>query len=196
MSGTDKDTVDRILEATAVLADELGASGVRSRLVAERAGVGHGTLTYYFPTLRDLYEACLQRFYDEALKECLEHFACRKEGETSLQTVEGLLVRLYGLGRENRSIVQMRVYATFSEGEIRPIRRQNVGPALRVFAGLFPELSAAEARFAAHSLTHLLLRFITYPEHEIADLLGCNAEETAPKVLSHLRRTCGLLLRP
>lgn len=53
--------VDRMLEACAVLVDELGYDGVTTTLIAERAGTAVGSLYQFFPDKRAVVQALTQR---------------------------------------------------------------------------------------------------------------------------------------
>ena len=53
--------VEQMLEACAVLIDELGYDGVTTTLIAERAGVAVGSLYQFFPDKRAVVQALTQR---------------------------------------------------------------------------------------------------------------------------------------
>jgi len=74
--------VNRMLDACAVLVDEVGYEGLTTTLLAERAGVAIGSVYQFFPdkraivqalTLRNL-EAYLQRLADRLSQETQEHW--------------------------------------------------------------------------------------------------------------------------
>ena len=60
-----------ILKATRELIAEVGFRGVRSRLVAEKAGISEGTIYRYFPTMTALYA---EVFRTAALRELAASF--------------------------------------------------------------------------------------------------------------------------
>ena len=56
--------VEQMLEACAVLIDELGYDGVTTTLIAERAGVAVGSLYQFFPDKRAVVQALTKRNLD------------------------------------------------------------------------------------------------------------------------------------
>lgn len=56
--------VEQMLEACAVLIDELGYDGVTTTLIAERAGVAVGSLYQFFPDKRAVVQALTKRHLD------------------------------------------------------------------------------------------------------------------------------------
>lgn len=57
----------RILAAASDIARSGDGTRVSVRAVAQRAGVGVGTLRYHFPTQRELFDAVLSAIYEEAM---------------------------------------------------------------------------------------------------------------------------------
>jgi AcrR family transcriptional regulator len=64
--------VEQMLEACAVLIDELGYDGVTTTLIAERAGVAVGSLYQFFPDKRAVVQALTKRHLDHFTKEIEE----------------------------------------------------------------------------------------------------------------------------
>lgn len=60
-----KETVDRILSATAVLLDEVGIDGTTTNLIAERSGVTVGSMYQYFPNKYAILAAVAERMFTE-----------------------------------------------------------------------------------------------------------------------------------
>lgn len=67
--------VDQMLEASAVLIDELGYDGVTTTLIAERAGVAVGSLYQFFPDKRAVVQAMTQRNLEHFLTTIQERLA-------------------------------------------------------------------------------------------------------------------------
>jgi AcrR family transcriptional regulator len=67
--------VERMLEACAVLIDEVGYDGVTTTLIAERAGVAVGSLYQFFPDKRAVVQALTMRNLDLFMDTLTERFS-------------------------------------------------------------------------------------------------------------------------
>lgn len=67
-----RQTVARILDAAAEIADELGADAVTTRAVADRAGVSYPSLYRFFPDREAILEALLERLCADLDARCIE----------------------------------------------------------------------------------------------------------------------------
>lgn len=66
-----RQTVSRILEAAAEIADELGADAVTTRSVADRAGVSYPSLYRFFPDREAILEGLLEKLTEELDARCI-----------------------------------------------------------------------------------------------------------------------------
>jgi AcrR family transcriptional regulator len=67
--------VERMLEACALLIDEVGYDGVTTTLIAERAGVAVGSLYQFFPDKRAVVQALTTRNLDRFMDLIVERLA-------------------------------------------------------------------------------------------------------------------------
>lgn len=59
---------DALLDAAEQLLVEVGYSGITTRKLAERAGVNHGLVHYYFGSMEDLLLRVIERFTDQLIE--------------------------------------------------------------------------------------------------------------------------------
>lgn len=81
-----RQTVNRILDAAAEIADELGVEAVTTRAVADRAGVSYPSLYRFFPDREAILEALLERLTADLDARCI-----RAEQKWEITSVEQLL---------------------------------------------------------------------------------------------------------
>ena len=81
-----RQTVTRILDAAAAIADESGADAVTTRSVADRAGVSYPSLYRFFPDREAILEALLERLTEDLDARCIE-----AEQTWTITSVEQLL---------------------------------------------------------------------------------------------------------
>lgn len=67
-----RQTVNRILDAAAEIADELGADAVTTRAVADRAGVSYPSLYRFFPDREAILEELLERLTADLDARCID----------------------------------------------------------------------------------------------------------------------------
>lgn len=67
-----RQTVNRILDAAATIADELGVDAVTTRAVADRAGVSYPSLYRFFPDREAILEELLERLTEDLDTRCIQ----------------------------------------------------------------------------------------------------------------------------
>ncbi|MFC6355905.1 TetR/AcrR family transcriptional regulator [Luethyella okanaganae] len=120
---------EQIVAAAAQIAAQSGTAALSVRAVAQKAGVGVGTLRHYFPSQKDLYSEVLDRIFDaqlddlniddgttspaRRLAECMRQFLPAEDGRIS--ELEGWLA-LYtsALGRD-RTDAGARLLTAFNQ---------------------------------------------------------------------------------
>lgn len=81
-----RQTVTRILDAAATIADELGVDAVTTRAVADRAGVSYPSLYRFFPDREAILEGLLEQLTEDLDTRCIE-----AEQTWEISSVEQLL---------------------------------------------------------------------------------------------------------
>ena len=171
-------TVECILTAARQLAAEEGAAAVTTRKVAERAGVGVGSLYEYFPNR----EALLARLAEEALvaesQAAQAVYAALRTGSLA-GFLAGVIGRALEVERRMHDLVgdfQRRYthqYQLWSLGERRPLVKAEMTDHL---AAIIREsgngLAADEQVLAAHLLAHGVRAMLAELIEDRPDLLG------------------------
>jgi AcrR family transcriptional regulator len=106
--GRSKVTTDAIFEATIQVLMAHGARGMKTTLIAERAGVSVGTVYQYFPHKEALLYAVTQRYLEE-LAQAVERCAEIHRGEP-IEMVSDALVSAYVNAKSARSDVSLALY--------------------------------------------------------------------------------------
>ena len=96
-------TRTRILEAAGEIARSGGDTRMSVRAVAQRAGVGIGTLRYHFPTQRALLDAVLSSIYEEAMPDDRIRDATVAPRDRLLESLRGILAPI-GLDARAREV--------------------------------------------------------------------------------------------
>ena len=113
-----KDTVEKILDATAELLDEVGHTKLTTKRVAKRSGINIATLYNYFPNKMALLHALALRFAEQQQEQIDSIYARRAETDWR-DTVDKLLDTLLEFNRTVRGAVAvslaMRSYASLRQ---------------------------------------------------------------------------------
>lgn len=114
-------TRSRILEAAGEIARSGGDARVSVRAVAQRAGVGIGTLRYHFPTQRALLDAVLSSIYEEAMPDDRIRDTTVAPRDRLRENLHGILAPI-GLDTRARE-VWTELYRTFIDPSAPPEAR-------------------------------------------------------------------------
>ncbi len=114
----------RILDAALAVIGEHGVGGLTNRLVARRAGVALGSLTYHFPSQRDILREALTDFADREVDRIAGIAA--EIHATSLEVAashleEGLVAVV--LGGESIAVIELYLEAARDPALQEPARR-------------------------------------------------------------------------
>jgi len=183
------DTRSRILGATMPVFAARGYAGSTTRALADAAGVNVATLAWHFGGKRGLYEAVLDRMYEELL--ALE---IPKDLPQDPEERVRLLVRLvWGFMRERRDNVRLLKRHVLDRDRLPEAVRDKWTAALLARA---QELTAAlgirgDIRMALLDMNHLIARYaisdaddlVLFVEGDPIDAIGAHLEERAVQLL-------------
>lgn len=157
-----RETVDAIFEATEMLVTAHGFNAVNTRMIAERAGVGIGSLYQYFPT----YEAILLAWYERVSTTAAQQVRLstidamdRQQGEAVLSAI-GRLLDIY---MEHRlPLIEMprqipQIGQVIRHTSLEVLNRGNI----RLYLSQHPEFDAEKTEshvFYLDTVVHALLR--------------------------------------
>lgn len=141
------DKRQRILSAAATVFAERDFHRVQVSHVAERAGVGKGTVYLYFPTKDDLHRAALEESLDGLREEVLSEAQGDAPVERTLRAMVLAVLRFFWRRPHLLTVIQRYEHA---DGRRSSARRQHF---LRVFEGVLARhrcgTSVAERHLAA-----------------------------------------------
>ncbi|AHH20015.1 transcriptional regulator, TetR family [Nocardia nova SH22a] len=101
----------RILDVTLDLIGEHGIDGVSNRIIARRAGVSLGTLTYHFASRDDLLSEALQLFVDEEIGRLTVLTSRIEDDPASLQSTLGTARdAIEDPGARTKQVAQLELY--------------------------------------------------------------------------------------
>lgn len=166
----------QIAEVAEQLARELGMSAVTVRAVAERAGVGVGTLRHHYPRQRDLHDAVVHRLLRAELEDA-------DVDDTTRPLVDRLTDRVAQL--------------------IPPLGRDDAQVQLVAWFGLYttavgPDARPGAARFLALAETHTLLMMREWLGRAVAEgaIEADDVADAATLLLAVASGLCLALLTP
>lgn len=155
-------TFEAIRRAALALLQEEGQEAVSVRRVAERAGVGMGTLRYYFPRREDLTEACFD-LYHEQLLALQEQMAERLRGAADPVAAVADVVRMtYRILLAQPHVHRLRVMTSIQHGELSEQRRHSVRrPFLDNTAKVLAEVTGMGAE-RLRMMTDTIIRMVSW----------------------------------
>ncbi|MGE4430927.1 MAG: TetR/AcrR family transcriptional regulator [Sphingobium sp.] len=157
-----RETVEAIFEATEQLVATHGFNAVNTRMIAERAGVGIGSLYQYFPT----YEAILLAWYERVSTMAAQQIrlaTIEVMDQRPVEAVHNALRRLLDLYMEYRlPLIEMPHQVPQIEEVIRHTSLEvlNRGT-IRLYLGQHPEFDATRTEsqvFFLETVVHAVLR--------------------------------------
>ncbi len=182
-----KPVVDRIISAARAELRARGVGELRIRSIAARAGVSPGTLTYYFPTVRDLLEALLNEFRSASWD------VFTRSIDVERGTVDEALVgELFELCCTWREELRARMYLTSLSGTISPMNwRGSLAPLLENLE----RLGGPSMRLRGHTFVCVVIRYAIHSSAELRAITSrATDDEAKAVVLEHLRLVAGLPL--
>ncbi|HEX7603066.1 MAG TPA: TetR/AcrR family transcriptional regulator [Polyangiaceae bacterium] len=141
-------TEARILEAAEGLFCTAGYAGVSARDVAERAGVNKALVFYHYDSMRGLFEAVLERYYDAHTKGLADALA----GGGSVRERMHRLVDAYLDFMTTHARYATLVQAQLSNPETHSLVEKSYEPLYRYIEAALLEVAPKEGRAAARQL--------------------------------------------
>ncbi|MEL6341368.1 MAG: hypothetical protein AAFP04_03745 [Myxococcota bacterium] len=191
-------TIDAIVDAVSRLVGVLPIVKISFRRVASEAGVGLGTVTYYFPTRERLLEAALEHYYrnNRVLRDSLIAALQSSQPLSLEQRLSRIARTVYLDFYDRRHWLALEQFVLHNQGGHSAVRREYwLGPSLDLAASALEpliDLSASDIRIAIQSLIYSAVRFATMQREELAAILGVPASEVAdgpePRVEEHFGR--------
>ena len=183
-----KTTADRILDAAAGCFAESGYSGTSTRTLAAAAGVNVATLAYHFKGKEGLYQAAIDRLYEQ-------FFAVKPEldmspNSTPESRVEAAIRFAYRFALEHRTGVRLLLRHVLEHGHPPDTVRDGWTAQLMERAQLAWHLLGLEPaedwKLKLLTMNHLIARFVI---SEPTDLVAfVDAEEPHQVLEDHLVR--------
>jgi len=118
-----KDTVEKILDATAEVLEEVGHTKLTTKRVAKRSGINIATLYHYFPNKLALLHALAQRNMEQ-LKEKLDAVYGRRAETGWPDVVDNVIDAVFEFARNTRGFVALSL-AMRSYPSLRQIDHQS-----------------------------------------------------------------------
>ncbi len=195
------ETYDRILEATHhELRNTQPRNAISLRRVAERAGVGLGTLQYYFSNKDTLLEACLDGYYERLGALAAELFSHADEHATqpTVELVRHAMREHYRFVCREKALVELRLLTNAARGELHPSRQphymaQIIGHAAKL---LSPRLGLSELdiRVSIQALSYSTVRMALLSPGELESLTGATGADAEAQIeASMVEAACRLL---
>jgi AcrR family transcriptional regulator len=197
------ETIARIIAAALEeLAQQDEPTAPALRAVAKRAGVGLGTIQYYFESKETLLEACLDGYHERlaalagSLTSSLRHGFSQS---TPTEFVDAAVAALFAFARKERGLLRFRAAATFSRGELAPPRQRDFMGGLSELAAdaLSPHVNVPllDARLAVHAMSATIVRFALMSDAEVAWATGLSGEAAHAAMSAYVPRAARRLLR-
>lgn len=152
-----RETRERIVEATEALHREVGPARTTISDIARRSGVERLTVYNHFPDLGQLLGACQERFLTTHPPPDLSPGETAKKD--ALGRLESALVRLYRWFRENRAMEQNIHRDRSLVPELDQLLRRSVDPTFDRIAGDYAILIASGPRAASRIRPMIRLAF-------------------------------------
>lgn len=149
-------TRERILDAAIELIAADGSSAATQRAVAARAEVSLASITYHFPSARDLIAAAMRRASGLAVAWLAEKESDLFEGRVSLEDFTVGYIEAHRSGSFPAGIVALELsLAAVHEPDLRSADEDNMTAVEGILFRLLPD--EAKARAASRAFTGLLL---------------------------------------
>lgn len=193
-------TYTTIVDAALGVLDDVGHPDRLSlRKVATVADVSLGTIQYYFPSKRELLEACLDGHYERITSVANELFAAA-EGLAGRELVEHAARMFFGFVRRERALIRLRMVTNAELGELHPRRQPEFMGAViaaateRLQSEL--EVDPIDARLSIQSMSNVMVRMALLSDSERAHLTGLTGAEAEAAVEGFVVRAARRLVRP
>jgi AcrR family transcriptional regulator len=174
-----------------------GMPDVSVRSVAASAGVGAGTIQYYFPTKEGLLEACLDEYYlalDQLVRELAEIGAGASADPRAF--VETAARRLYQFVVSERPQLMLRAATNAQRGALQPERQGKYFDDLSELLSPMFGISAAETRLTFQTMSFVMMQYAVLGEDDVARITGEGGEAGRRALEDHVVRVALRLVLP
>ena len=201
------DSAETIARIIAAALDELAQQDEPTapalRAVAKRAGVGLGTIQYYFESKETLLEACLDGYHERLAALAGSLTSSLKQGDspstTAIDLVDAAVAALFAFARKERGLLRFRAAATFSRGELAPLRQRDFMGGLSQLAAdalaAHVNVPLLDARLAVHAMSATIVRFALMSDAEVGWATGLSGEAAHAAMSAYVPRAARRLLR-
>ncbi len=193
-------TLETIQGAAMDILQTDGPEGLSFRKVAKAAGVGLGTVRYYFATQEELLEACLDGFQDRLVDLERQWVAVLADADDIDEALRQAMRATCLLVWANQPLLRLRMMDSVQKGGLNPRRRRNQrDPFFRNVAGVLAEhagRSADDLRLVIDTVMRLVSWYGAIDDDEacnVADLADVGAARE--RLMEHCVQTALQLLR-
>lgn len=193
------ETWNRIVSAArrALFETPGGQPDVSVRQVAATAGVGVGTIQYYFPTKESLLEACLDEYY-VALDLLVRELAGAAAGAAAdpRTFMERAARRLYRFVLSERPHLMVRAMTNAQRGGLPPERRRpdldQIGKLLSPMLGI----DADETRLTIQTMSFVMMQYAVLGDDDVVRIAGQGGDAGRLLLEDHVVRVALRLVFP
>jgi AcrR family transcriptional regulator len=187
-----RQTIETIFEATAQIIERDGAEAVNTNLIAERAGIGIGTLYEYFPNKEAVLIAMARRQLAEderAVRMVLVEALEDQHAPLALLAIRALAELFQRRPEVRRAIMRVHITSGFGSEHAQPVQEMTellASRSSRILSGGAPPISPA----ALFVLTRAVIGVLLSAFQEQSSLLGDPAleNELAELIESYIAR--------
>ena len=191
------DTKERLLEIAFDILEKEGASALKVRAMAERAGLSISVVNHHFGSKQGLLDACKNSYY-QGLAEVVTAVIAETKGEPLETLVEAAIRDTFSYSRVHRGVLRMLTSDMFADGELIEAyqgvgNRPHFNPVMDQFApglGLDPKV----ARVRLQAVSVVLTRFSTSSDPELEAIFGVSGDEAVAAAEEHMVQIANLLL--
>ncbi len=192
-------TFEAIRSAAIAILQREGSDALTVRRVAKEAGVGMGTLRYYFPTSAELLEACLDHYHAGLSNLEQQMIAAIRGSSEASKVVERAVRAAYQLAMSQPDMHRLRLTTAVKKGELPRLRRDRSRTPFRENSA--KALQAANAnppsdlRLIVDSLMRLVSHYAACSDDEVLDICEAKSPKAARAELeNHLVATAHRLI--
>lgn len=192
-------TLARILTAARTLVDQNGPEALSLRGVARHAKMSAGTVSYYFSSLEELCEACLDEHYERLGEVAKRHLQEIGNGKEIREVLQDAARALYTFAVTERALLRLQLATHAQRGGLKARRREgHVGPLLRAVGdNLMPFAALKHPSLKIQTLVYASMRFATASPEERCLFTGAATDDEANRIIAdHVADLAVLLLLP
>ncbi len=180
-------TLERILSSARTLLDADGPAGLSLRGVARHANLSVGTVSYYFSSLEDLSEACLDEHYDRMRDVAAGHLSHLAAGTELGDVIEAAAKDLYRFAVSERALLRLQLATHAQRGGLLQRRREGHQHSLlrAVSEHLEPLTRVEHPWLKIQTLTYAVVRFATASPEERLLFTGAKNDEDAHTIIAN-----------